>query len=116
MIPEQQHSDRVWTRAHDAVLAEKCEGLKVFTIGENSHCYECFHHGNQAVYYYPIPNYATDQSATIRAAEAWRKGKAGRWWAHGVDPMGNTWAHITGHHVTGPAALAWALWEAVKDA
>ena len=29
MIPEQQHSDRVWSRAHDAVLAEKCEVLKV---------------------------------------------------------------------------------------
>ena len=100
--------NRVWTQEHDAVIAEKCEGFK------RSRAY--------------IPSrYDIDPAAQIRAAEAWRKRKPGRHYlmrSAVSDEFGErpeTAALFRSStqlaaSTSGPAALAWALYEAVKDA
>jgi hypothetical protein len=50
-----------WKRAHDAWIAEKCEGWSDTPL--------C-----------GWPHYSTDNTAAIRAAEAWRKLEPGRWY------------------------------------
>ena len=112
---------RQWTRAHDAVLAEKCEGITTFV--EDEHLGLSFYDEEGDEGWGPpmvqVPHYQADISATIRAAEAWRKQGDGRYWQHGVDQDGNDWGEVGQYpqslRVLGPAALAWALCEAVKD-
>lgn len=120
MITEQQHCDRVWTRAHDAVIAEKCEGWTRIK-------------GDANVMRTPlgcgfwVSSYNTDIQSTIRAAEAWRKQKPGRHYEtrsaiadeFGERPENATLFHdleTVASSVYADSALAWALWEAVKDA
>jgi hypothetical protein len=62
-----------WTRAHDAWIAEHCEGLEVSTeFGAEPH--EIRFNGP----WKPVAAYNTDPAACIRAAEAWRKKVVGR--------------------------------------
>jgi hypothetical protein len=57
-----------WTRAHDAWIAQHCEGLEVSTeFGAEPH--EIRFDGP----WKPVATYNTDTAACIRAAEAWRK-------------------------------------------
>ena len=112
--------DRLWTRAHDALLAEKCEGWTV-RQWRGDYVYEFLHHERQRVYFHPLPDY-TDISAIIRAAEAWRKQKLGRHYEtrsaiadeFGERPENATLFHdleTVASSVYGDSALAWALWE-----
>lgn len=58
-----------WTRAHDAWIAEHCEGIEAW-IDEWGACSATGR----------ISHYLTDTAAAIRAAEAWRKKKEGRYY------------------------------------
>ena len=65
-----------WTRAHDAWIAEHCEGLEVFEP-------EDWPADMPLVYgdYCRVPKYPTDPAACIRAAEAWKARRPNnRWW------------------------------------
>lgn len=69
-----------WTRAHDAWIAEKCEGITLFAEDEDIGL--CFYDEDSDEGYgpdlLPVPGYLTDTAAAIRAAEAWRKKVQGR--------------------------------------
>jgi hypothetical protein len=67
-----------WTRAHDAWIAEHCEGRKILGPGVMYHD----ERGGEAGWHdeIPIPNYLTDPAAAIRAAEAWEAKVEGRGW------------------------------------
>lgn len=126
-----------WTREHDCVLAERCEGLAVTQSTNGLGQVDYFtqmtlpssfgHFGNTqpVVTVQSIPRYNTDIAACIRAAEGWRK--------QGPDRNYTTQSErdIPGFRVSpasascligharlvgsgeGPAALAQALYEAV---
>ena len=105
-----------WSRDHDRILAERCEGMRFIERG--------FAGG-------PLlpepPRYDTDIAACFRAAEAWRKrNPSERKWA--IDsPWGvldnfeagarEGWneKRWTAAGATPADAIAWALYEAVKD-
>lgn len=101
-------SQTEWTRAHDCLLAERCDNWN-WVAG-------------------PAPNYSTDLVAVVRAAEAWRKQDEERrtWLLRAqciagedefVARMDNdvTTAGDHRHAASTPAAaLAWALWKAVQ--
>ncbi len=110
-----------WTREHDRVIAEKCEGL-VFDekgstpIPSGGRFPEYIFGGDPGLAFYN-----RDLVADVRAAEAWRKQEEGRMWTHGVDRHGVEYAHLFGpahglskYSAAGPGALAWALWGAVQ--
>lgn len=86
-----------WTRAHDAWIAEKCEGRKILGPGVMYHD----ERGGEAGWHeeIPIPHYLADPAAAIRAAEAWRRKKVGRWW--------NVQSAIDGLHPSEPTADCW---------
>jgi hypothetical protein len=125
MITEQQHCDRVWTRAHDAVIAEKCEfGKARKERGMPIHLWRWEIPGQTTGW---LSRYDSDIHCTIRAAEAWRKQKPGRHYEtrsaiadeFGERPENATLFHdleTVASSVYADSALAWALWEAVKDA
>jgi len=105
---------KTWTREHNAVIAEKCEGLEIARLKGEPGVLDCVGAWG------PPPDYRDLESA-IRAAEAWRKRREGRMWTHGVDRHGVEYAHLfepahglSAYSATGLAALAWALWEAVR--
>lgn len=117
MIPERKDSDRVWGRANDNLIAEKCEGWKLVLEGLGRGLWLV--PGPEEMHEMDSPEYSTDITATIRAAEAWRKQAPGRYWEHGVTDDGVEFARLgTGfgewETFFGPAALAWALWEACQ--
>jgi len=108
-----------WTRAHDAWIAEKCEGRKILGPGVMYHD----ERGGEAGWHeeVPIPHYSTDPAAAIRAAEAWRKKGEGRtvkieW--DGQDVKAGLGDRVGGwHQWFSPSdqcasALAWALYRA----
>jgi len=105
-----------WTRAHDAWIAEHCEGLEVSTeFGAEPH--EIRFDGP----WKPVATYNTDPAACIRAAEAWRTKGDGRtvkieW--DGPDVKAGLGDKVGGwHQWFSPCdrvatALAWALYRA----
>jgi hypothetical protein len=105
-----------WTRAHDAWIAEHCEGLEVSTeFGAEPH--EIRFYGP----WKPVAAYSTVPAACIRAAEAWRKKGEGRtvkieW--EGPDVKAGLGDRAGGwHQWFSPSdrcatALAWALYRA----
>ena len=88
-----------WTRAHDAWIAEKCEGWSDTPL--------C-----------GWPHYSTDPAACIRAAEAWaaKDPKRRKWWIkrdgniHATVDQG--WMSDGAVMDTAAAALAQALYRA----
>lgn len=107
-----------WTRAHDAWIARECEGLEVL---EQDGLYLIFAGWGGKYQQEPekllknVYAYDLDPSAAIRAAEAWRKKKNGRWWnmQSAIDglnpslPTADCWEHRK--HWTGEV-LAQALY------
>jgi hypothetical protein len=109
-----------WTREHDRVIAEKCEGLRVLE-----------YNGEPLVEivpgtWRPLYNYSAYLPDTVRAAEAWRKGDIGmRTWliesphnyqeeSHSIVQQGySPDAVFHGYGPTPAAALAHALYQAV---
>ena len=98
-------ADRTWTRQHDAVLAERCEGRKVkLKVGVPV-----------------IPLYSTNLLDTIRAADALKEKKGLSIWGF-ISTQGgyfNGWAIASNgvifdaFHRDPALALAWALYDAV---
>jgi len=70
-----------WTRKDDALIAKRCEGLEVELIAEEGlpKYYVCYPPG-EPVKARDLYRYSTDHAAALRAAEAWRKKKPGRWY------------------------------------
>lgn len=60
-----------WTREHDRIIAEKCEGYTVRNF--DGYRREEIDGANQRIAWLPIDDYSTDLPAVVRAAEAWRK-------------------------------------------
>lgn len=116
-----------WTREHDRVIAERCEGWTVQerTVSSpmGSYIIYCDHFGKS------VPEYLKSLEATIRAAEAWMKHDVfGRRfevfspsWQVEVDKKCNHYtAQVVfnrnlyyGSSVNLCEALAWALYKAV---
>lgn len=120
-----------WTRKHDRIIAERCEGLTTV---------EPFHGGDYRIVrrfqqtafgetwdsasWTPLPHYNTDIAACFRAAEAWRRQQPGRKYAiySAVDGPRQTYPPII-TLLDSPEprkyvseTLHEALYEAVKDA
>ena len=115
-----------WTREHDAVIAEKCDGQKA-PLGKSPL--------SRSSWEKYLPNYNTDIAACIRAAEAWRKQDEMRrsygvispvailgsplwegyvnWWDRGT--VADVDSSIGCDGPTPAAALAWALYKAVTQ-
>ena len=117
-----------WTREHDRILAARCENLRIMDPTHVEHR----ERGGEAGWHdrVPLDHYDTDIAACIRAAEAWRKQDSyTRAWGLSVDETEDggldsawtkflldgedRWDRTSGAGETA-AALAWALWEAVK--
>ena len=64
-----------WTRVHDAWIARECEGWALIESGDLAGMWK-----RPDLTVHRCPNYNLDPAAAIRAAEAWRKKKPGRWW------------------------------------
>jgi hypothetical protein len=98
-----------WTRAHDAWIAEHCEGLRVTGPYINGD------------YHQPIATYNTDVAACIRAAEAWQAAGPDRRILLYIDRDGKRvdayngthWTIVTGEFTA--AVLAQALYRATGD-
>ena len=115
----EEKQSMTWTREHDRIIAEKCEGLRV--LAYNGDLFVESVPGT----WRPLYNYSAYLPDAVRAAEAWRKQKEGRYWrlqsegetdecgtcpqtAACVEPLG-----IPAGVGWGPAALAHALYQAV---
>jgi len=102
-----------WTRAHDAWIAEHCEGLEVHE-NINEIDWVCAPR-NEWFKWRRVREYNTDPAACIRAAEAWAaKDSEYRSWtlARAGTLLGQCMDE--GHHYIheGEDGLAWALYEA----
>jgi len=101
-----------WTREHDRILAEKCEGWTHVEGGSQTAMRD------GACVFRFLPSYHQDLVAVVRAAEAWRKQRDGRYWRHGVSEQGDEWAEVgifgEWYSAINPAALAHALYQAVS--
>jgi hypothetical protein len=98
-----------WTRAHDAWIAEHCEGLEVSTeFGAEPH--EIRFNGP----WKPVATYNTDPAACIRAAEAWaaKDAEYRTWSLHRAGTL-LIQCMDDGHQVIheGEDGLAWCLYE-----
>jgi len=119
-----------WTRENDAVIARECEKIPLqWSCKMNDYIYEgkiCTKTGHMV--WFSIPHYSTDLAACFRAAEAWKNVDIDRR-CYSVTSAGNAqptamcWIsphslrgeHIYhGHDEEISAALAWALYNAVK--
>lgn len=114
-----------WTREHDRIIAEKCEGDTVRNF--DGYRREEIDGENQRISWLPIDDYSTDLDAVIRAAEAWRKGdENARNWSIVSPEYGDTvmrgfvyngrhpdWRTQSAYSEQPAAALAHALYQAV---
>lgn len=118
-----------WTREHDAVIAEKVEGLKITTEHFNSAI------GAWNRYFYNDPDWGMVEIPSynqpkhiFRALEKWREAKVGRYWI--IESSNQTevvkdpfpmYCSLTDSQrpifirESGPNAPAWALYKAVAD-
>jgi hypothetical protein len=117
-----------WTRAHDAHIARECDGLEVIWVegwgpnGSEPHRPS----RTRKDWLEQVSFYHDDPAACIRAAEAWRKQKPGRWWqltsewngrAKDSPARAHTFSDIRRtDSAEGSAALAWALYRATGGA
>jgi|GEM_PF-5215036 hypothetical protein len=110
-----------WSREHDRIIAEKCEGLRV-VVDRDGYWVE-----GDRVEWQPLPKYREFLPHTVRAAEAWRKqDENARSWSINSPEYGDTVMRGTAHNGRNPnwrtkhcydeqpaAALAHALYQAV---
>ena len=116
-----------WTREHDRILAEKCEGFKVRRWDElpiaqqhYDYCPDNLFIGESI--HSRLANYNTDIAACIRAAEGWRLQKPDREYRtrskHNDEPalaqLFEQGIYVTSQR--GDHALAECLYEAVTNA
>lgn len=112
-------SEQTWTRAHDALIAERAEGLKVFQC-EAGAWWVHTETGHR-----PLDRYNEDLAASARAQEKWVARK-GYYRAYEIEVVGSSircecrdWDHDSEvpfrfqcHADTEAAARAWSLWRA----
>jgi hypothetical protein len=110
-----------WSREHDRIIAEKCEGLRV-VVDRDGYWVE-----GDRVEWQPLPKYREFLPHTVRAAEAWRKqDENARSWSINSPEYGDTvmrgtayngrnpnWRTKHCYDAEPPAALAHALYQAV---
>lgn len=102
-----------WTRAHDAWIAEKCEGRKILGPGVMYHD----ERGGEAGWHeeIPIPYYLTDPAAAIRAAEAWaaKDSEFRTWTLHRAGTLLGQCTDDGYHYIhEGEDGLCWVLYNA----
>lgn len=120
--------EKKWTREHDAVIAEKVEGLKITTehfsagIGGRTTTWNRYFYNNPDWGMIEIPSY-NEPKHFFRALEKWRKESTNRYWviesSYGADGemacyLINTKEGIRVNEY-GKDAPAWALYKAVVD-
>lgn len=118
-------SDQQWSRAHDALLAERAEGWRIIQHGNEY--YTEFQLGGGTWGIKPVDHYLTDLAAIARAQEAWRL-KDADFRAYEIEAVGGgvrcecrDWNHggnlhaarFTATEPTESAARAWATWRAL---
>jgi hypothetical protein len=106
-------SNQQWTRAHDSLIAERAEGLKVFRTASEWWV-------ETATGHRPLDHYLTDLAAIARAQESWRLQEPEKRW-YGVHVHRNgAECFMFWDAEPGPsedrenerAARAWATWRA----
>jgi hypothetical protein len=110
-----------WTREHDRIIAEKCQGLRVVV---DRHAYWVT---DDRGLWEPLPQYCAYLPHTVRAAEAWRKqDEEARSWSISSPEYGDAgmrgicyngrpsdWRTKSAYSEQPAAALAHALYQAV---
>lgn len=124
--------EKKWTREHDAVIAEKVEGLKITTerfsagVEGRTTTWNRYFYNNPDWGMIEIPSY-NEPKHFFRALEKWREGGVGRCWYiesgfHSI--QGERYAMICRVRDSiqvfeivehGPNAPSWALYKAVVD-
>jgi len=122
---------RKWTREHDAVIAEKVEGLDVRTnhfscgIGRSERNKSWVEYSNYNGD--PIPAYNESMKACLSALETWREAGPGRYWI--IESKYHSTSGASGEMACrlrdpeqglrvdeyGPQAIAWALYYWAED-
>ena len=113
-------NDKQWLRSHDALIAERAEGLALI---QSNYTYW----SSAKERWQPIPHYLTDLAAIARAQEAWRlqEPKKRRYFMYSpvgpddkfdcechTDLPGDDLDCFIGEADIEPAARAWATWRA----
>lgn len=118
---------REWTREHDKVIAEKIEGIDVYTayfslgIGHSERNKSWVEYRINTKDGDPIPSYGDSIQVCFPALERWRQGAIGRYWLieseyRTLTAFGNMACHLVspmeGLRVDeyDPQAVAWALY------
>lgn len=117
-----------WTREHDAVIAEKVEGLEITTehfsagIGGRTTTWNRYFYNNPDWGMIEIPSY-NEPKHFFRALEKWREKSIDRYWV--IESVYGVYGKMACRLINpkegvrvdeyGKDAPAWALYEAVVD-